>query len=93
MKKFFLAFCAALAACDSGSGSSQDPSNAFIQNDAKHEGMILLNANRKSVTLGSKLTVEFTYNFSMDQHEVTCQADQKSEMRTKRTPDYERHFF
>ena len=72
MKKFFLAFCAALAACDSGSGSSQDPSNAFIQNDAKHEGMILLNANRKLVTLGSKLTVEFTYNFSMDQHEVTC---------------------
>ena len=56
--------------CTDNSSSSQDL--LFIQDDPKHEEMILINPKDSTVTLGSKLSVEFTYTFSIDKHEVTC---------------------
>ena len=72
MRWIFLAFCASIFLCCSDSGtSSPSVPHSFIQEDAKHVGMMLVNSKDSSVKLSSKLTVEFTYNFSIDKHEVT----------------------
>ena len=72
-KQSVLAIFASLLVCCSDSGtSSNESSGSFIRNDAKHAGMMIVVAKDSSTKMGSKQTVKFTYDFSMDKHEVTC---------------------
>ena len=75
MKKNWI-LCAStiiLVACGSDKGSSShDSLDLVIQDDAKHSGMVLLKTSGKSTRLDSKLTAEFTYDFSIARREVTC---------------------
>lgn len=70
-----------LCSCDSPSGNSYDPT--MFDEDPSQEGLIKVNAIGRSVTLGTKrssanikerpeMKVEFTYDFSIGKHEVTC---------------------
>ena len=73
MKWSMLAICTSLLVCCSDSGTSSNESNGpFISNDDDHAEMMRINAKNTSVKLGSKLTAEFLYDFSIDKHEVTC---------------------
>ena len=73
MKRIFTAFCLTVIACSSDKVSSpQESLSPSITNDEKHAGMALVQSSNKSITLGSKLKVDFTYDYSIDKHEVTC---------------------
>lgn len=73
MKWIFTAFCASVFVCCSDNSTSSQPTPYnFLQEDPNHADMILVHAKDSTVKLNSKLTVEFTYNFSIGKHEVTC---------------------
>lgn len=74
MKKIVLCIVGLiLVACGSDKGSSSNESqDLVIQEDPKHSGMVLLKTSGKSVRLGATLTAEFSYDFSIGKHEVTC---------------------
>ena len=73
MKKSLLALLIGLLFGCSDSGTSSNNSYDFsTQNDDNHVGMMRVSAKNSSTTLGAKQTVKFTYDFSMDKHEVTC---------------------
>ncbi|SHK90545.1 TIGR02171 family protein [Fibrobacter sp. UWB12] len=72
-KQSVLFFVASLLVCCSDSGTSSSNSNEFsIRSDNNHAGMMRVNATNASVKMGPKQTVKFTYDFSLDKHEVTC---------------------
>lgn len=72
-KQSVLAIFASLLVCCSDSGTSSHESSDFsTQTDDKHAGMLRVFAKSSSTKMGSKQTVKFTYDFSMDKHEVTC---------------------
>lgn len=71
MIKYCFIIIAILAACSSHIGDS--PIESIIQVNSERPGMLLINSSGKSVILDSKLTVHFTYSFSIDKHEVTCE--------------------
>ena len=72
MRWIFIALCASIFICCSESSTSSEPvSYAFIQEDDKHTDMMLITPKDSTVKLNSKLTVEFTYSFSIGKHEVT----------------------
>ena len=58
--------------CSDSGTSSKDVQDVSIDNDKKHDGMMLVSSKNASIKMGSKLTAKFTYNFSIDKHEVTC---------------------
>ena len=73
MKRIFAILCASfLVYCSDNGTSSQSTPYFFLQEDSKHADMILVSPKDSTVKLNSKLTVEFTYNFSIGKHEVTC---------------------
>lgn len=73
MKPSAIAFLASLLVCCSDSGtSSNDSNNYFVNEDKNHSGMMHVTAKGASTQMGSKLTVHFSYDFSIDKHEVTC---------------------
>lgn len=73
MKPSAIAFFASLLVCCSDSGTSSNDSNSFFVNEDKnHSGMMHVTATGASTQMGSKLTVHFSYDFSIDKHEVTC---------------------
>ncbi|WP_304039127.1 hypothetical protein [Fibrobacter succinogenes] len=43
-----------------------------MNEDENHAGMMRVTTNESSTQMGSKLTVHFSYDFSIDKHEVTC---------------------
>ena len=72
-KQSVLAIFASLLVCCSDSGTSSNESSGFsIHSDDNHDGMMRVTAKNSSTKMGSKQTVKFTYDFSMDKHEVTC---------------------
>ena len=73
MKWIFPVFCASIffSCSESGTSSSAAP-YFFIQEDTKHDGMMLVNPKDSTVKLSSKLTADFNYNFSIGKHEITC---------------------
>ena len=70
MKWILSALCFSFFICCSDNSSS--PQNPFLRNDKEHAGMVFIKASDSLITLGSIQTVEFTYDFSIDKHEVTC---------------------
>ncbi len=73
-KKWLIcAIAAFFVACNSDKGSSsQEELDLVMDDDEHHSGMKLLQAKGFSVKLEANLTANFTYNFSIDKHEVTC---------------------
>ena len=73
-KKWLIcAIAAFFVACNSDKGSSsQEELDLVMEDDEHHSGMKLLQAKGFSVKLEANLTADFTYNFSIDKHEVTC---------------------
>ena len=73
-KKWLICAVAALfVACNSDKGPSlQEELDLVMENDEHHSGMMLLQAKGFSVKLEANLTINFTYNFSIDKREVTC---------------------
>ncbi len=67
MKWILFALSASLFVCCSDNSSSAHDS---IQND--RAGMVFVKSTNSSVTLDSTQVVEFTYDFFIDKHEVTC---------------------
>ena len=72
VKQSVLAFLASLVVCCSDSGTSSASDVFSVHNDDNHAGMMRVSAKNSSTTMGAKQTVKFTYDFSMDKHEVTC---------------------
>ena len=73
MKKSLLALLAGLLFGCSDSGTSSNNSYDFsTHNDDNHVGMMRVSAKNSSTRMGAKQIVKFTYDFSMDKHEVTC---------------------
>ena len=74
MRWIVLVLCAFLLACCSDDvASSHSSQQSFLQEDSRHAGMMLVSAKDSSVKLGSRLVAGFTYNFSIDRHEVSCE--------------------
>lgn len=68
-----LAITTFFAVCCSDKGpSSPESTDLSMKDDGLHPGMLIVYANRNSVMLDAGLTVNFTYNFSIGKHEVTC---------------------
>ena len=67
MKWILFVLSASLFVCCSDNSSSAHDS---IQND--RAGMVFVKSTNSSVTLDSTQVVEFTYDFFIDKHEVTC---------------------
>lgn len=73
MKKSLLALLIGLLFGCSDSGTSSNNSYDFsTQNDDNHVGMMRVSAKNSSTRMGAKQIVKFTYDFSMDKHEVIC---------------------
>ncbi len=73
MKRILIATFLSIVACSSDHVSSpQESKGPTVQEDKIHTGMAAIRSEKKSITLGSKLKVNFSYNFSIDSHEVTC---------------------
>lgn len=69
-----VALIPALAGCDS-SGNSSKPHDSGPEEqplESPADNMILIKAAGKSATLDKKLTAEFSYDFYIGKHEVTC---------------------
>lgn len=71
MTKYYFIILAFLTACSSNIGDS--PIESIIQTNSERPEMLLINSSGKSVILDSTLTVNFTYSFFIDKHEVTCE--------------------
>lgn len=67
----FLATCF-FVACSSSSGSSSETESAILQADPDHAEMLFVRSSGKSILIDEKMVAEFTYNFSIDKHEVSC---------------------
>ena len=65
-------FASLLIGCSDSVTSSNDSNTIFVNKDENHAGMMLVTAKTSSTQMGSKLTVHFSYDFSIDKHEVTC---------------------
>ena len=72
VKQSVLFFLASLLVCCSDSSTSSDPEAFSVRNDDNHAGMLRVSAKNTSIKMGSKQTAKFSYDFSMDKHEVTC---------------------
>ena len=73
MKWPALIVCAGvLIGCSDSGTSSAESIHISIENDKEHNGMILISTQNSTVRLGAKLKANFTYDFSIDKHEVTC---------------------
>ncbi|SHL36565.1 SUMF1/EgtB/PvdO family nonheme iron enzyme [Fibrobacter sp. UWEL] len=70
MNFLFLGFIALIALA----GCSHDDGDSVAPDDGKNlpEQMVLMKARGKSAQLASNVTAEFTYNFYVGRHEVTC---------------------
>ena len=66
-----LCACFLLGCSENGTSSSSVP-YFFVQEDTTHSGMMLVNPKDSTVKLGSRLTADFSYIFSIGKHEVTC---------------------
>jgi len=71
MKWSVLFILAGLLVCCSDTPIPYIESSTFIDNN--HAGMMRVTASNSSVQIGSNQTVHFTYDFSIDKHEVTCE--------------------
>ena len=74
MKIFLALFVLILIACSdssSSSGSANEIPENLISEDAKHPEMLAVKSSGVSIQLG-EMTAEFSYDFSIDKHEVTC---------------------
>lgn len=72
IKQSVLAFFASLLVCCSDCSTSSEPDRFSVHNDEDHAGMMRVSAKNTSTRMGARQIVKFTYDFSMDKHEVTC---------------------